>query len=193
LTDPPAPDVDALADLVLAARRLVIAEVQLGAVPQRPAFQLVLDGLSELRRRGFTLPRRLIFVRSEDDSTLARYTADGDQVVVNVSSEFWNDPVTAMRELARTGYLVSDDPRAIIYHEVGHTLHRQRFRRGWRWWLESSRPLTPDERRVAARVSRYATEDTGEFVAEVFAGLVVGREFDDDVGALYQKLRGPAI
>jgi hypothetical protein len=98
-----------------------------------------------------------------------------------------------MRAERATSFLVSDDPRAIVYHEIGHALHRRRYRLGWRWWSESSRPLSANDLSIAARVSRYATEDTGEFVAEVFAGMLCGESFDDEVMRLYRNLRGPEL
>lgn len=46
---------------------------------------------------------------------------------------------------------------------------------------------------TAGQVSEYAKESPAEFVAETFAGLVSGKNFSDDVMALYRKYGGPSI
>jgi hypothetical protein len=53
--------------------------------------------------------------------------------------------------------------------------------------------LREHERTVAQRVSRYAMEDVGEFVAEVVAGRLAGRKFDEEVLRLYKDLKGPNL
>lgn len=46
---------------------------------------------------------------------------------------------------------------------------------------------------TAKKVSDYAPESPLEFVAEVFAQLMEGKKFPDDVMALYKKYGGPAV
>lgn len=46
---------------------------------------------------------------------------------------------------------------------------------------------------TARKVSDYAPESPLEFVAEVFAQLMEGKKFPDDVMALYKKYGGPAV
>jgi hypothetical protein len=46
------------------------------------------------------------------------------------------------------------------------------------------------EREIAKRVSGLAAESPPRFVAEVFAGVLSGREFDADVMGLYRKYKG---
>ena len=45
--------------------------------------------------------------------------------------------------------------------------------------------------KTAGKVSQYAQTSIGEFVAEVYAGLISGNKFADDVLALYRKYNGP--
>jgi hypothetical protein len=49
------------------------------------------------------------------------------------------------------------------------------------------------DRLIAEKVSLYAAQTKLEFVAEVFAGLLAGREFDDDTMKLYQSLGGKKL
>ena len=46
---------------------------------------------------------------------------------------------------------------------------------------------------IAGQVSQYSQEGIGEFVAEVYSGLISGTKFSDDVMALYKKYGGPAL
>ena len=170
-----------------------MARIALDAQPTRQTFELVAAGLAELHRRGLKSPSLLVFGILDNARAIARYDDTYDCLMINVSNEFWRDPTGTMSGLAASRFVVSDDPRATIYHEVGHALHRRRYRLGFRWLIESSARLSEHERRIAQRVSQYACENAGEFVVEVFAGLVAGRIFDGEVMALYQKLRGPAL
>lgn len=47
--------------------------------------------------------------------------------------------------------------------------------------------------KTVAKVSGYAQEGKGEFIAETYADLIWGRVFDDDVMALYKKYGGPEL
>jgi hypothetical protein len=49
------------------------------------------------------------------------------------------------------------------------------------------------EKDIATRVSKLAAENPKKFVAEVFAGMMAGRKFDQDVMELYRKFLGPEL
>jgi hypothetical protein len=184
---------DSLDRLLATARDTGAEDVIVESVPRPSTIRVLRDAFEARRRRQLWLPKRLVFTSIDDDRTVASYHDAADQIVVNTSSRFWNDPAGSMRVEWASGFLVSDDPCAIVYHEIGHALHRRRYRLGLRWWSASSRKLRDDELFVARRVSRYAMDDAGEFVAEVFAGQLTGRLFDDEVLHLYATLRGPAL
>jgi hypothetical protein len=183
--------IQALSDLIDLTHELGIREIRIDAEPTRQAFELVLEGFGEIHRRGLNVPRRLTFLDLTDPQTVASYFDTDDRLAVNVSAEFWTGPDERMRRLATSGYFVTADPRAIVYHEVGHALHRRQFRRGRQWWNAASALLDEQQRAIAERVSAYAVIDAGEFVAETFAGLIAGMTFDDEVMALYRTLKGP--
>ena len=46
---------------------------------------------------------------------------------------------------------------------------------------------------IAGQVSWYSQQGVGEFVAEVYSGLISGQKFSDDVMALYKKYGGPVL
>ena len=91
-----------------------------------------------------------------------------------------------------------------IYHEFGHLQDIERIptraltidqvEKGAKMpaalkeWLDNS-----EAQKVARKVSWYSTQGPSEFIADVFAGLMEGNKFSDDVMALYRKLHGPSI
>ena len=46
---------------------------------------------------------------------------------------------------------------------------------------------------VAGQVSWYSQQGAGEFVADVYSGLISGKKFSDEVMALYKKYGGPSL
>ena len=54
--------------------------------------------------------------------------------------------------------------------------------------------LTDNEiQNIAGQVSWYSQTSIGEFIAEVYAGLIQGKKFSDDVIKLYKKYNGPLL
>ena len=90
-------------------------------------------------------------------------------------------------------------PFDTIFHELGHTAHEKNaifkynngtFKEGGKLYKMFK---TPEMQEVAQKVSVYATKTPYEFVADVFAGLMRGIKYSDDVMALYKKLNGPVV
>jgi hypothetical protein len=76
----------------------------------------------------------------------------------------------------KAGWWASNHPSAVIDHEIGHALHRDSV------GLEhfsgpGMRDPMPDPEWVEKAVSKYATTNPAEFVAEIYSGLKGGREF----------------
>ena len=51
--------------------------------------------------------------------------------------------------------------------------------------------MNEEIQKTAGKVSNYAQTSIGEFVAEVYAGIISGIKYSDDVMALYKKYNGP--
>ena len=111
----------------------------------------------------------------------ARYrqiTEFSDSITLSVKSGHWASP-------------------SVVAHEHGHSLHgqiigRDGFQSIWTW------SKLPKEQRarirpLAAKVSRYATTDPLEFVAETFAGHTAGKRYSKDIYDAYNELRGPKL
>lgn len=76
-----------------------------------------------------------------------------------------------------------------LNHEQGHFLHFGICEK-----LDNLKNFQNDnEISIARKVSRLATKNPLEFVADTFAGLKDGKVFDDDVMSLYKKYNGPTI
>jgi hypothetical protein len=182
---------ESFGDLQSLGKELGIDEIRLISEPTALTYDFVIAALRDLHDRGIALPAKLGFVEFRDKKTVASFFDRDDRLAVNVSAEFWSDPFGQMEQLGTEGYFSSANPHAIIYHEIGHALHRRQFESGHQWWRAASTPLNPLDRELAERVSAYAVLDAGEFVAETFAGLVAGRTFDGEVMTLYRNLKGP--
>ncbi len=95
-------------------------------------------------------------------------------------------------------------PFNFLYHEFGHlqdieriptrALAKGQVEKGEKMpaalkeWLDNS-----EAQKVAREVSEYSASGPSEFIADVFAGLMEGNKFSDNVMALYKKLHGPSI
>ncbi|MCX4581277.1 hypothetical protein OHB41_50950 [Streptomyces sp. NBC_01571] len=86
-------------------------------------------------------------------------------------------------------YRIGEQAVAILVHELGHVLHHlhapaKDLDATWADFQDAAAEL-------AGTVSKYAGKRPGEFVAEVFAGLVFGRAFTDEQANMYEALGGP--
>lgn len=118
-------------------------------------------------------------------------------------SPFFKDPEVYGARLASTNYLAVPTMRGVVTHEMGHWLHDANitnsvFSRDFVVKL-TGEVVSPrfkagsKELEIAQRVSRYGATQPVEFVAEVYAGLRNGVEWDDEVLALYRRYGGPEL
>ena len=88
-----------------------------------------------------------------------------------------------------------------LYHEMGHLQDniprvqaKGKFKTEAEYpqelkdWLNNSEYM-----QTAVRVSEYSTTGPGEFIAETFADMVIGKKLPKEVIDLYKKLRGPEL
>ena len=50
-----------------------------------------------------------------------------------------------------------------------------------------------EKHNTALKVSSYASTGIGEFIAEVYAGLIQGKKYSNEVINLYKKYNGPPL
>jgi len=157
------------------------------------------ETLNEARNAGFTLPKNVqidasLFkdVRNRRNNP-ASYILSLDDVVVNPGADFWKNSVIDAAANKSSGFWTTASTRHPLRHELGHAIHKAnigltRFR------VEFTMPLDKEQKRLARKnVSRYGSSSRGEFVAEVFSGLMDGASYADPVMALYKKFGGPLI
>ena len=106
-----------------------------------------------------------------------------------------------MEGSAEEGKTVGDDLEWLVLHELGHAHHFEEFDSLDEIgdMLDTGMSVGPDGEwlgrdrvdMVDEEVSSYGRTSHGEFVAEVFSGLAMGQEFDDDVIEVYDELGGP--
>jgi hypothetical protein len=117
-------------------------------------------------------------------------------LVINPNAEFWSSESVADRitTLAvKEGYWATEDPLHPIRHEYGHFLHCHGSKPIYLRLAASPVWESRAQKQTARRVSRYAAQDPGEFVAETFVGLFAGKSYDEEVMALYKYFGGPLL
>jgi SPP1 gp7 family putative phage head morphogenesis protein len=126
---------------------------------------------------------------SHADTVVASYDPNDRTVYVNENHPYWSDP-NYIQQAHFLGESSTDDPLHVAYHEGAHALHHRKIGDAGYRALDRN-PLTGDELVAARFVSEYAKTGEPEFVAEVYAGLVAGRSYNQDVMKVYRKLGGP--
>lgn len=136
--------------------------------------------------------------------TYARAPRGESRVELNRNSTGWLDPAGNKIKERRSGYKSTSSPVHTLWHEMGHTrdtvgnIRTKMARTHKETWLTPNLTLDPWTRRVrgqevarlARRVSRYATTNPSEFIAETYAGLRTGRRYDFQVMRAYREAMG---
>lgn len=108
------------------------------------------------------------------DSRFAAIGSATNGILINPRSPYWKDPVASAKHNHEVGHFSTDHPLHAAIHEISHTIHEVPRH----WGAEQ-------QKAVAAKVGKYAATNPSEFVAETFAGLHVGKRYDEDVMRLY--------
>ena len=121
--------------------------------------------------------------------------------------EKYNGDLNKLQELVGTNITVEKtSPFHVVYHEIGHVYHDLKDpnmfeKMGKLKELKQSgitdfsilNEFNGKYQGVASRVSDYATTSPAEFVAEVYAKMIDGKKFDNEIMALYKKYSGPEL
>jgi hypothetical protein len=92
--------------------------------------------------------------------------------------------------MSGTGLGGCNPPTITCIHEIGHILHEHRA--GDAFW-ETGSAITAVRPTSSAEVSGYAGQNSKEFVAEVFAGKILGKAFSATVEGEYNNFSGPPV
>ncbi|MDC9589100.1 hypothetical protein PSI23_07145 [Xenorhabdus sp. XENO-10] len=118
--------------------------------------------------------------------------------VSGVSDQLHQESISGKRKLLESNPECSARVIASIVHEIGHILHAQRIESERKFWCarrtnEQGEYTIPAK--IVEQVSDYAIQknNSNEFVAEVFTGLVYGKKYSKKVLEYYQYYLGPEL
>ena len=103
------------------------------------------------------------------------------RMTINTAHPFWKNPAKDQLDSRRQGLFASANPKSIIGHEIGHAKHRT---------LGKQQYFDANSLKMARRVSKYATTNVNEFVAEVKGARSVGKRLDYQVMRAYRAAAG---
>lgn len=157
--------------------------------------KFIQKGLRDIEEAGYTLPKCLFIVPPK------LIMGAGGAAIIFRKELSHQAPILLPRNIVRKslekiskkhklGIYSTDNISYYIHHEVGHWLHFQNkpsYQECQRIWQKADQEL------IGKEVSQMAlkTTDGTEFVAEVFAGLVDGKQYSEHVIDIYRQLRGP--
>ena len=148
-------------------------------------------GLKNLHERGFELPKN-VFVSAksfdEDSDALAFYDSLTDSVVFN-GRYSKKQLMRKTKEAYENGFYSTDNEYHLLYHEIGHWFHGVKNREAFEKLRNTKLSFNFAEKEVSQR----ATKNALEFIAEVFAGLMCGKKYNELIMELYKTLGGKEI
>jgi hypothetical protein len=126
----------------------------------------------------------------EGAECIAVYDHLEDAIVFNADHLAWSDMGVHMRTQEKRGVYPTSHLQHIVRHELGHAVHYRALSSPQRERIWLAENLRPGEEAIARRVSIRATWNPKELVAEVFAALWAGVDYDDQVIALFETYGG---
>jgi hypothetical protein len=173
------------------------------------AWRMVAKTFARESAAGSTFPPKIVFAGGGRNSvaqfsqSFDRHTGEmvRQQIEFKTGGTFWRDMAGQTQKQFDAGFWSSNDPSHAITHELAHFRHREvapqadiyGYTLNINGEIVSARWTNDAEKEIARRVSRYGASDPSEFVAETYAGIRAGNEYDDDVMALYRKWGGPSL
>lgn len=101
--------------------------------------------------------------------------------------------------ITETGTLRGNSKFGILYHEMGHYLHKMNRSLKDEMWGNVSKKAKEEfitdikKQDIAGKVSSYGKTNPNEFVAECFSALCAGKKLPKDVMDLYKYYKGPEL
>ena len=97
----------------------------------------------------------------------------------------WDNVEQRVQDNFEKGNLAYKEPIGLVYHEIGHFLHHNSNLEKYNAANDES-PYDTDKIIIEKQVSKLATKDFGELVAEVFAKKMLKHYISDEVQDLYK-------
>lgn len=157
------------------------AGIETVELPKNALAQKALDGVEVLKKKGYQLPDEITSKIFE-----SRATAYASHNRISLSKGRITEQ--QLEKAVETGWLSQSNP---ILHEQGHNLHEMLAGDSYDTYKTWSYPKA--HKAIAAKVSRYATTNPVEFIAETFSGHLSGKTYSEDVLRLYYQFKGPEL
>ena len=178
------------------------------------------EAFREMADKGLVLPPKIEvdaahfadLLENTRKKTLAQFVppqnpANMPDLKINPEAEFWESEAKARKIAAQQGgikegqkypFWATQEPLHAARQEMGHWQHYQKDRATYRKWAyaewerDAADALAELGGRdgISANISRYAAFDPGEFVAEVFAGLMAGKKYSSPTMKWYMIFGG---
>lgn len=145
------------------------------------------EALLQLQEHSLPLPISVIihegfFEKYGEEAKNIPGMGENGVLIINPGALIWGDPIAAAKALHKARFWSTPHPLHALFHEAGHLLQFSGQKR--------QQPLTPRQASMAAVISDYALVNADEFVAEVFAGLMCGVQYDRDILSEYRRIGG---
>ncbi len=197
--------------------------VSLGQQDKHRLARFVIDGRAATHHFGASLPRPVRIFSPQYAAEFgpngkptcgwslihAVYESAPAELWINAGCDFFWKPAWLQRwkrqQEYRDGQASTGHRFGMFLHEAGHHASYKHLGRKAYYALVNDNEITSGpfrglknvwsrgERIIARQVSRRATDEPMELVAEVFAGRLIGKRYSPEVVALYHKYGGGAV
>lgn len=153
--------------------------------------KLINETLKDVKKAGYKMPKRIEYGGCEfTNNSQSLYYSYGT-IYLNPYYN-WANIDKESKINYQNGITSSDNPKHNIYHEIGHVLHRKNGLFNFTKLKTDIYNFSLEEKQlIFQNVGAYATSNPHEFVAEVFAGKMDGKKYNDEINKLYNKFKGP--
>lgn len=154
--------------------------------------------VAEARRRVEAKGAKTTLKSNKRSSTVASVDERTPNTVdFNASHRAWQNPQRQMIKSRRSNELSTSSPHHYAAHELGHVKNPSaQMAKSWsvqlrkKGQVEADVDTTLQARKIARRVSKYATTEPAEFLAETSAALSLGKKYDSQVMRQFRQISG---
>ena len=152
--------------------------------------KLITTSIEKVKAKGLRVPERIILMTPAKDKFVSGICEQENNLIL------LNNNLIAYKKAEQTIFGMDKGfsnltAENTVFHEIGHLLHPKNIPNTDKIWKTMANG--GDVYFIHNGVSYYATKNPREFVAEVFAGLMCGKQFSKQVMAIYNALKGPQV
>ena len=144
----------------------------------------ILTGLKFVKKKGFPLPGKIVPWELIDKGYAGWHSGGSERGTLGMGIKGEYRP-------SYDGWIVDPSMTGIITHECGHLYHYLHNRKTFDHPVvitdQLLKPFETSMQYIRSNVSQYALENTGEFVAEVFCGTLMGKKYPPKIVAVFHN------